>query len=247
MAIPQTVFENNDKAAHAVYDHLNRLTPSPNRFTLRPHNFYAPEFTYWWFVPSTDWPAFRYGKLTLHRWPIDNPQAMYAGIYVEKGLGKQLLGMPGVQQNRIIQADWFWHEFVRRVRDREVELTIAEVLERSRGPVVICVDAYHFNHIPKEDSEHPLSAPDDWTEFLVHSKEDNLHVGQPGSEILAQLKTCIDISELIERIQAMKDLDFYWIDVFIGVRLQYGTTTTGNWGASEIWNKALQPWATWVM
>ena len=33
--------------------------------TARPWNLYAAADTFWWLVPSTEWPAYRYGKLAF--------------------------------------------------------------------------------------------------------------------------------------------------------------------------------------
>ncbi|MBC7261697.1 MAG: hypothetical protein H5T63_06755 [Chloroflexi bacterium] len=60
------------------------------------------------------------------------------------------------------------------------------------------------------------------------------------------MKTCANLPDLARRLETMKDLDFFWLNLMIGIRLQYGTATTGDWGAPEIWHHALQPWLPWI-
>lgn len=156
MSAPQIQFENNDKAAHAISRHLDELHPSPQRFALRPYNRFSTEFTEWWFVPNrTDWPAYRYSKLFVHKFqPLSEaPKEFYTGFYVEKGLGKQLLGMAEVKQTNVMQDNWYWYEFVRHAKSGEMDTAIQEVFARSQRPVVVSLNVYEFNRVPELDTE----------------------------------------------------------------------------------------------
>jgi len=35
-------------------------------FTARPWNYFKPDTTIWWLVPSTDWPSYKHGKIILY-------------------------------------------------------------------------------------------------------------------------------------------------------------------------------------
>lgn len=80
--------------AHGLNERLKlRLTP-------RPWNLYSPTDTFWWLIPSTEWPAYRYGKLAFSV-AKDVPRkdllglndaaieldTIFAGFNVEKGYG----------------------------------------------------------------------------------------------------------------------------------------------------------------
>ena len=41
--------------------------------TPRPWNIYSPDDTFWWLVPTTEWPAYRYGKYAFSH-PKDVPR-----------------------------------------------------------------------------------------------------------------------------------------------------------------------------
>jgi len=48
--------------AHSLVDALQDRT---HRLTPRPYNQHKPGDSLWWLVPSTEWPAYRHGKLYL--------------------------------------------------------------------------------------------------------------------------------------------------------------------------------------
>lgn len=244
--MPQVKFENNYKAAHAISQHLDELRPSPQRFALHPYNRFSTEFTEWWFIPNkTEWPAYRYSKLFVHRFqpPSEGAAQLYTGYYVEKGLGKQLIGMPEVKQTIIMQDNWRWYEFIHQAKTEEMDATIQEVLTRSQCPVVISLNVYEFNRVPELDTER--QKPHDWVEFIVHTGN-VFELAQAGVEILAPLNTCANLRDLAQRLETLKGLEYFWLDLLIGIRLEYGTLTNGTWGAAEIWHTALAPWNSWV-
>ncbi|MGH2524141.1 MAG: hypothetical protein ACRDH2_16665, partial [Anaerolineales bacterium] len=82
--------------------------------------------------------------------------------------------------------------------------------------------------------------------FSTHLQGINFQMSQPAHEILAQLHTCANLQELAQRLETLKDIEYYWLDLLIGICVKYGTTTSGSWGAAEIWHNALEPWSPWV-
>jgi len=60
------------------------------------------------------------------------------------------------------------------------------------------------------------------------------------------LNNCTNLSELAQRLERLAELDYFWVNLTIGIRLQYGTSVSGSWGAAEIWQNALEPWNPWV-
>jgi len=247
MSAPKIKFENNDKAAHAVFHYLDKLRPSPQRFALRPYNRFLPQFTEWWLIPNKrEWPAYRHSKLFFHRFQPSSEETewFYTGFYVERGLGKQLTGMAGVKKTHIMHGDWYWHDFISQAKAGDLDSAIQEVLLRSGRPVVVSMDVYGFNQVPEPDTERQL--PHDWIEFVVHSQDSDFQIAQPGREILAQLNSCVSLSELAQHLETLTELDYFWLNLLIGIRLQYGTDISGTWGAAEIWHNALEPWNSWV-
>lgn len=246
MPVPRIRFGNNDKAAHAVLHYLDNLRPSLQRFALRPYNRFLPDFTEWWLIPQSDWPAYRYSKLFFHRFQQSATKSkwFYTGFYVEKGLGKQLTGMADVNIRHIMQDDWYWYDFVRHTKGGEMDSAVREVLLRSQQPVVVSIDAYEFNCVPEPDTDRQL--PHDWIVFTVHSEKIDFQITRPSSETLIELNGCANLRELGQCLEGLKDLDYFWLNLLIGIRLQYGAETSGTWGAAEIWHNALEPWNPWI-
>lgn len=245
MTAAEVQFENNDQAAHAISHYLDRSQGVP-AFSLRPYNRFTPEFTEWWFFPKgATWPGYGYTKLFVHssQQPPDTRRWFYAGLYVEKGLGVALAGMPGVKRTHIMAPDWHWHNFVPAAKAGKLMSPIREVLERSRYPVVVSVSVHEFNKVPEPDTER--NRPHDFVDFLVSDQTGGLTVAQSGKRTLASLNSCRTVSEVAGRLEALDGLDYFWLDFLVGIRLPYGGAR-GTWGAAEIWQKVLDPWCSWV-
>lgn len=244
MIVPQAIFRNNDETAHAVLDYLDEFLSLPHRFTLRPYDFHRPEFSEWWFIPSTEWPAYHHSKLFVHQSPIRPaaPEWLYTGFYVEQGFGQELAGFPDVQRKYIMRADWYWHEFLLHARNGEIDPTLRQVLERSQCPLWVWIDVYEFNRVQELDTDRYRRGPDDWVEFTIYAQDTKFILAQPGRKVLAQLNTCANIRELAQLLETLEDLRFFWVNLQVGVRLRYGTESEGFWNALEIWGNALEPW-----
>lgn len=248
MTAPTTVFENNDKAAHAIMEYLKISRPSlKDTLSLRPFNRFSTAFTEWWFIHrGAGWPAYRSSKLCVHKFqePAEESMMLYTGFYVEKGLGKELLGMQDVKQNLIMESDWYWYRFLQQAEDGSLGQPIKRTIDDSQCPVWLCLDAYEFNKVPKLDSDRQPSG--DSIVFATSSVGTDILLSRPGKKILSQLNECRNIRELARQLSAMEDSPYFWINLVIGIHLQYGTEAIGEWGAEEIWHNALEPWSTWV-
>ena len=243
MEVPTTVFQNNEQAARAVHDHLDHLYPDGHRFTRRPYQYQAPEFTHWWFVPSTDWPAYRHSKLFIRQMRSD-PEFLYTGYRVERGLGTQLASVPDVRRQHIMQPNWYWFEFLRHAQAGDLDAPLREVLDRSKLPLIISMLLWEFNHAPLPDEEP--GAPHDYAEFAIRSQDLQFEAAVKGTKILRQVNQCSDLRELGQHFDGSEETDWYWVDLFIGVKLRYGDEETGTWRARDIWRNAMEPWQPWI-
>lgn len=246
MPTPMTIYENNDVAAHAVNSHLDGLRPSPQRFCLRPYNRFEPAFTVWWLVPSNDWPAYRHSKLFLCSadLPEEARRQLWAGIYVEHGLGSQLGELPGVEKTHVMDDQWYWHDFLSHAAAGDIDPTILAISQATQLPVVAHLVAYEFNAVPKLDDEPP--EPHDWFEVVIHPNGTRTEHGMKPHRLFRSLSGCASAQDLAQRLAAVTHLSFFWLDLLIGVRLEYGSRDQGTWGASDIWGRALKPWNQWV-
>jgi hypothetical protein len=257
MAEQTAIFENNDKAAHAVSRYIDELRPSPQRFALRPYQYQSPAFTEWWFVPGTEWPAYHCSKLFVHRFQVGSEYRLFTGIYVEHGLDEERRGEEGVKQSHVMRPNWYWFEFLYRARSGALDPVLRQVLERSGSSVFVWLDASALVPEPENGGQTEVSNSevygpdaDDSIEFEVHSADLQFArtYKQDNQVLWKSLNECANLCELAEHLEALQEqkLRWYWANLLIGIRLRYGTISTGTWGAAEIWHNALEPWTPWV-
>lgn len=238
-------YENNEQAAHSVSRYLDRERPSPQRFSVRPYNRFDAAFTSWWFIPSTDWPAFRHGKLTFDQGDRSRGLAeyMHVGYYIEHGYGKNAAEM--APRSQAMSDDWFWHRFIRAATSGQMDPAIAAIAQRTGRPVVVNIDAWAVNQPP--DFDNPSVAPYDWYETAIAPPSAaSGEEFQAGGRVFQPLRGSTSLADLARRIMALDGLDYFWINLTIGIRLPYGNLDTGTWGAAELWHNALDPWNPWV-
>lgn len=244
MEAPNSSFLNNDIAAHRVSEHI-----SPHRFSIRPYNRFLPDFTEWWFFSARgadSWPAYRLSKLFIQTFRPSSKAGlqMYIGFYVEKGLDSDLSTMPEVKRKFIMQSDWYWHEFLDLASTGKYDRSLKEMCRRSGCPIWLSIDIQEFNRPPELDTERPPFY--DILQFTVRTENLKLQLERPGMKTLKKLNSTETLQELAQRLRTIKDLRFFWVNMQIGLILGYGEDALGAWGAEELWQKALDPWESWV-
>lgn len=249
MGVPAVVCHDNQQAAHAVRNHLDHSCPDGHRFTARPYQFQAPEFTHWWFMPSTDWPAYHHPKLFIQQYrpqPGVQSEYLYTGFHVERGLGNVVLELdPKFDRKMIMQPNWFWYGFLQHADKGELDAPLREVAERSGLPVIVSVDLWEYRDA--EDRYRLERGPYDNLEFAVTEAEPSFSIQSwCHTEVLQGLDDCTNLGQLARGLEERTQLDWFWVNLFIGVKLRYGDEHTGTWRARDIWRKAMEPWAEWV-
>ncbi|MGC9520851.1 MAG: hypothetical protein ACP5HG_03085 [Anaerolineae bacterium] len=251
MGIPTMAYVDNEAAARGVYEHIRDLTPPIRHLRLRPYDYRNRPFTDWWLVPSPDWPVYRYGKYYFRRVPssqsYDDPGIMSTGFYLERGFGRQVADM--VDPELITQPNWFWYRFLNDSLGGVLDAPMREVLQRVGQPLVISLDLYTFDHTraPAPDGDWSHLYPDDRLTYVLKDESLMLSLAEGAENELARLNQAGHLRELVLQIEAMQDLKWYWIDVYLGVRLRYATEPSeGQWSAAKLWHSALEPWLRWV-
>lgn len=242
MSFPVAKFKNNDLAAHSVLAHLDQYPPVPEQFCARPFNQYSPDFSRWWFVPDTAWPAYKRGKLSFRQCPW-NSSAMYVGYYVEKGFDQSIAKISGVKPNLIVQSDWHWRSFLRNATNGDLDSAGEEVIRRSACPLSLLVEVYGVNSIPKPGVQERA---DESARFEAKSTGGEYEIVAPGRDTLRRLNGCRTPRDIAVRLEE-PDFRFFWVDLHIGISIQYGSEEAGTWGASDIWHNALAPWRPWII
>lgn len=234
-----TVYENNDKVGHAVSEFIREFALINHHLTLRPFNRFETADTEWWLIPSTAYPAYKFGKLCFHRYPRSTKSMLYAGFYVEKGLSPELSNLPDVQKKHVMGNDWFWHIFLKQISEGAIGQIIEKVCKDTDSEVRILIEANEFNKVPEPDTKRYI--PSDTAEFsFFPARSSHWKIIQKGQGVLSKLSQTNNLSEFGNQLAKNDDLRFFWIDLVIGVRLKYADKQ--GWLSSEIWEKALKPW-----
>ena len=118
------------------------------------------------------------------------------------------------------------------------------MISNSKLPLILHIDAYAANQVPEPDTE--MQRDPDWVKYRIEGSDDQLRFAKQSGAALAQLKECASLKELARTLKTDRDLDYFWLDLFIGVRLQYGTKAGAAWTPRDIWARALEPWDPWV-
>ena len=94
-------------------------------FTIRPWNMFKPETTLWWLVPSTEWPAYKHGKIAFFR----EGDKLNIGMHIEKGLSSTAgQSLPPARAVKLCTGpDWIWHAFLADLKSGEFEAKISRI------------------------------------------------------------------------------------------------------------------------
>lgn len=143
-----------------------------------------------------------------------------------------------------MQDNWYWFRFLRYMENGDFDDAIRRVQEYSQSPVHLGMEAYPFNKVPDPDKERPSSQ--DSLDFLVSTPNIKLEIFKPAKGVLSEFKECSDLRALAEKLNFSADVHYFWIDLHLGVYLQYGTKETGHWESRQIWRNSLEPWIEWI-
>ncbi len=241
MQVPLMRFRNNDLAAHAVYHYIRESQPPIRDLVLRPYNRFDTKFSEWWLIPSSDWPAYRYGKLCFSK-SDSVSDLMFTGFYVEKGLGRQLADL--TKANQMMGPNWLWHDFLNAARGGVLDAPMRAVMERTGEPLHIYLNLYEFNHVPDPDADG--NVPDDQLEFSVRGDDLSFTPTVEGKDVLVPLNRATNLQDLVGHFIGLEKMTWYWSNWMIGTYVRYSTDDTGDWGAADLWHNALEPWLRWV-
>ncbi len=239
MVIESVQYPSNQEAARAVFRHIQAL-PAVRHLRLQPAHAVSGAFDEWWLVPSMHRSPYRYGKLFVARVPTA-PLLMTTGFCFHRGIGRHLDTL--VDSTVVMDASWFWSRFLSDALAGAFAAPLQEMSACSKSPVWITLNLYHLDRAPGPRAGYP---PDDRLTFAVDATTLALKPQELGEEELAPLTTASSLRELALWIESIEDLWWFWIDVYIGLRLRYAPEDHHGWTATDLWERALAPWAHWV-
>ncbi|NBG88107.1 hypothetical protein [Isachenkonia alkalipeptolytica] len=208
---------SNQTLAHGVLKELNH---QGKHFTSRPWNYRRPDTTLWWLVPSTDWPAYPYGKYRISK----EPQHASIGFWVEKGIKGSVLTMLKPKTVNLLKIDdhWRWHHVMEELINGKFEKRLLEVRNQTKLPVYIQLSAHYVTGDFEPYAKKVRHEEGHRVKYLLKSEQE-VEAQELKGSIFKGFDKTTNLEELGEKIKQLPDLDWYWIDfeVYVQVPLVY--------------------------
>jgi hypothetical protein len=197
--------------------------------TARPWNLYAAADTFWWLVPSTEWPAYHYGKLAFSL-AKDAPRkdllglddsllaidAVIAGFNVEKRYGSvATIVNPALRRKpaQILGPKWLWHELTDGPGSVRFSTTLASAASNAEIYLYVVSSNVH-----DRDSEAHTDHDALMFKCSAVGLQPMLHKLPVG--VLRGAETAASFASLAERLRQVDD--YHWVDMYAGTHVPKG-------------------------
>jgi len=201
--------------------------------TPRPWNYHNPADSFWWLVPSAEFPAYRYGKLAFslakdvpRKDLLDlndalEPNKIFAGFNAEKGYGEVAVAAnPALRKKRaqINDPQWLWFELVGEPGAARFARTLASA-STGAALYVYVVASYAHDRETENRSQHDAvmfrCVP---TGLVRLAHRYQVHV-LDGAEIAT------DFADLAKSLRAVDG--YHWVDLYVGTHVAKGDVDLG--------------------
>jgi hypothetical protein len=235
------IVESPQDLAHGI-NHQLRMGLTP-----RPWNLFKPSDTFYWLVPSTDWPAYRHGKFAFSM-TTDHPrkallgiddallhtEEFFAGLNIEKGFGEMATAVDPTlrRKKQIMDAGWLWFDVVDRNGAARFGRMLAAVSHTASLELFVVSSYVH----DREDDTRPEQ---DAIMFSCHSSgiSSVLHNRFPVG-VLRGVEEITNFVALADRLSVIDD--YHWVDMYVGTHVRKGDLDLDDLHARFL--SHFQPW-----
>lgn len=234
------------KAALDIYNSI--AAPKSKKYTARPYNRYSPENSLWWLIPSTEWPAYKHGKITIFE---ERYGELFFGINIEKAIGHEAAAcyQSKKAQKIIMDNEWCWYDFLEGLKGGSIAGAMNIIQENTNGLPL------HFSL-----SGHVIDDPALFDPYSGYSYGDQVNWNYKSGDLISviqpknffyPLKDVNRIDDLLESINQINELNWLWIDFYAGVFLENHATpesdkTKQYYNGYMIWQQIIEPWEAWL-
>jgi len=217
------------------------------KLTARPWNYFEPDRTPWWLVPSTRWPA--YGQPKCFFFTTRLQAGQLATVHVEKGLGAAVREAfrSRTVKTHTMTDEWAWHRLAQRMSDGGAFDLIHRISTEQGADVLVSVLGGYLDQ-PDEFDRLDEDSLLKWDEALhvwhAGLKRLKLVRHRPQSKALGNLGFTFAPAEYAALLLKAAESPWAWIDVRIGVALLRPAPITqpGDlWTGADIWRRVLGP------
>jgi hypothetical protein len=243
---PVCSYPNVRKAALDIYEAIT--APKSKKYTARPYNRYAPENSLWWLIPSTEWPAYKHGKVAISE---EQKGEMFFGINIEKAIGREAAAcyQSKKAQKIIMDSEWCWYDFLKSLEEGEIAHAMNTIQESTNGlPLHFSLSGHVVDDPALFD---PYSGHAYGDQVVWHYEEGDLNSLTQPENFFYPLKAVDKISDLAEAISQISELHWLWIDVYVGVIIENSVELKDDevrraYEGYSIWQKFIEPWEPWL-
>ena len=243
---PVCSYPNVRKAALDLHQAI--AAPKGKKYSARPYNRYAPENSVWWLIPSTDWPAYKHGKVTISE---EQKGELFFGINIEKAIGREAAACyPSKRAQKIIMdSNWCWYDFMKSLEEGEIARAMDVIQENTNGLPL------HFSfsgHIIDDPALFDPYSGDSYGDQVIWNYiNGDLNTVTKPENFFYPLKAVDRLSALAEAVNQVKELHWLWIDVYAGVILENQLKPKNDepkqpCDGYSIWQRIIEPWEPWL-
>jgi hypothetical protein len=180
------------------------------------------------------------------------PHDFFVGLYVERGVGERAApAFGGTARGRRLTMDrtWLWARgFEAALRSGEFEREAAAAENAASIELTAAVDGGLVQPPSgRDDGESDVETEGvDFIRFRSSAGRLAFLDSEMGAGRLAGVEMSESLAEFADRLKAVRDTDWVWIDFHIGVRLAASRDVAPGWSAAETWRRACAPWQRWL-
>ena len=142
-----------------------------------------------------------------------------------------------------MKDDWCWIDFIKGLKDNTISVIISEVSKKLVSPLLLRIEA---GFVPDPESFDPHAPRFDWDLLMFNTVGSSLELteSETPANLLNEVKKIRDLKMLADSIPTIPQIDWVWIDLFIGNIFMIGPPSLDKelWDAARIWREILSHW-----
>jgi len=210
--------------AYAAAVEIKRILSS-DTYQLKPHSHLHLDQA-WYLIPPQHKtkkqgpPFYHLGKFTASWKTVDGQTYLNAGVHIEKGSAS----------STPTGNTWFWHTFMRRVKDGTFENDLLNLSNTLEDKVVVQIDGHH--------GEKPNRISDT---LLYHwqNGQCNRVMGEEKSSLQVFKAVPHENEGITKIIEAVSNDPWAWIDVYVEVEMPVSQSKKIEEQINDLWYKGL--------
>ncbi|MBP1698620.1 MAG: hypothetical protein H6Q41_3808 [Deltaproteobacteria bacterium] len=213
-----------------------------------PYNrFKWEESETWWIVPAPDRQAFLYSKIIVSSSRrLSQEGQLFVGLYVEKGVGRDLAAAGYYPEEWVLGPTWRWHGIINDLTSGRLTRAIADAAVHLGQPIEIKLDA----HVPTHKGA--IRPPHD---LLTFRSTDGVEITLAGRPIFATQERFLEstsgaqtLIELASGLRTIPRSETVWVNLHFGRTFERsGLHDTSALSAQQLVDLLLEPFASWVV